>query len=312
MGANWIELPMVRRPALSDVAALRALRRLLSDYDLVHLHSSKAGVIGRIAAATVAKPPPVVFTPHGWSWYSSGLLGWAYKLVERWAARHGQVIVAVSEEELDDGRRVLGDRGHLVLIRNGVDTERFQPASHNRADRLIVCVGRLCHQKGQDRLIRALALSPREDLQVRLIGDGPDRESLMALACDLRVSDRVEFGGQADPLRHFQEASLVVVPSRWEGFPLALLEAMACGAPILATRFGGVSAVARAIEVIEQDGSEDQLVSHMAKRIDSLLGDQELRAAMSARTRVAAVERFSLEDCLSTYSAMWLEAVESR
>jgi glycosyltransferase involved in cell wall biosynthesis len=125
-------------------------------------------------------------------------------------------------------------------VTNGVDTRRFRPEGDNArsaAGPLVVCVGRLCRQKGQDRLLRAWPAVVRQFPAARLVlvGDGPDRDRLHAWA-----PASVEFAGAADDVAPwYRAADVVVLPSRWEGMTLVPLEAMACARPVLVTDVDG-------------------------------------------------------------------------
>src|SRR5438132_2938733 len=212
-GARWVESDLARRPAPSDLTHGLRLRRLMAGADVVHLHSSKAGALGRLALAGLprGRRPACVFTPHAWSWLPGGVAAPLYRSVERALGHVADVIVAVSPEEAAQGEQALGARlkGRLRVIPNGVDASRISP-SGPRAERsdapLLVCVGRLSRQKGQDVAIAALAhleALGRTDVRLRLVGDGPDDERLRRVAADLGVAQRVEWTGHAqDPAAH--------------------------------------------------------------------------------------------------------------
>jgi len=313
-GATWVELPMERAPGRRDLGAVVYARRLLKSCDVVHLHSSKAGAIGRVAAWTLGRRrPPVAFTPHGWSWYVGGRMSRYYRVFERWAAKHCDVVVAVSVEELADGEKVLGHRGTVVAIENGVDTGAFRPGAHqHRADPpLIVTVGRLSEQKGQDRLLRAVAQLRRQDLTVRLVGSGPDELGLRRLAVELGVAERVEFAGERDPREDYRAATLVVLPSRWEGLSLVLLESMACGAPIIASA-AGAGAVLGESGVVIDSGSDQAFVDQLAGAVADLLDDEGRRHLLGSAARNRILERYSLERTLDAYDDLWANLAAAR
>lgn len=255
--------------------------------------------------------PACVFTPHGWSWQSGGPLVPAYRLFERAMARAADAVVAVSEEERDAGRAVLGDSVVIEVIENGIDTTHFKPHG-SRAPRdgasLIVCVGRLAHPKGQDVAIRALAAMRSQRARLRLVGDGPDRPGLQALAHALGVADRVELIGEvADTAPHFRSADVVVVPSHSEGHSLAMLEAMACGRVVVTTNVAGSRSVGDA-GVIVPIGEPTAL----ADAVDALLADDAHREDLARRARQRAETLFDLPRMTERNIELWHRTATSR
>ena len=120
-GAAHVPMNMARTPALRDVSDLMAIRRLSRGRDVVHLHSSKAGALGRVAAMSLGRRrrPAVVFTAHYWSWLVGGRWAALYRWIERVLARRCDAIVAVSEAEAEEGRAVLGARSPTGSIAIG-------------------------------------------------------------------------------------------------------------------------------------------------------------------------------------------------
>ncbi|MYT05931.1 MULTISPECIES: glycosyltransferase, partial [Streptomyces] len=247
LGADVRRWEATRSPGPALVGEVRRLARVIEEVrpDLVHAHSAKAGLAGRIA---VRGRIPTVFQPHAWSFEAVGgvtaalALGW-----ERRAARWSARTVCVSEAERRTGLRA-GIAGRWSVIPNGIDTDRFRPAAADTvrarllpgvdpAAPLVVCVGRLCRQKGQDVLLRAwdAVLRRVPGARLVLVGDGPERDVLRA-----RAPESVRFAGAvADAVPWYRAADLVVLPSRWEGMALAPLEAMACGRPVVMTDVDG-------------------------------------------------------------------------
>ncbi|WP_217545751.1 glycosyltransferase [Streptomyces sp. GbtcB6] len=249
LGADVRRWHATRSPGAPLVREVRDLARIVGEVrpDLVHLHSAKAGIAGRLA---VRKRLPTVFQPHAWSFQAVGGFTSALALRwERWGARWASRVVCVSEAERAAGVRA-GIEAQWSVIPNGVDPQRYRPAPGGAenirpaplrgldpATPLVVCVGRLCRQKGQDVLLEAWNAVARRvrGARLALVGDGPDRDLLLR-----RAPASVLFaGGVADVVPWYQAADLVVLPSRWEGMALAPLEAMACGRPVVVTDVDG-------------------------------------------------------------------------
>jgi len=302
---EWTELPLSRRPGTADLRHVRVLRRLLPQVDLVVLHSSKAGAVGRLALASLprASRPSCVFYPHAWSWYTAGPARTFYRRFERIASRWADRIVTVSEPELRDGRRRLPRSAvaKLRLIENGVDVGHFVPtgpAAPRPPGPFIVCVGRLCEQKGQDLAIEALQMLGMEDVTLCLVGDGPDRSRLEGLARDLEMERWVRFESDQDPRPFYRSADVVLVPSRWDGMPLVLLEAMACGASVLATRSAAAGLPdGGALAIVEAPGA-----TGIATGLQPLLRDPDVRSRMGHAAVALVHERYSAGRVVDQYN----------
>lgn len=290
--APWV--PGVR-PGPRLPVTLAALRRVIRDVDpdLVHLHSSMAGMCGRLV---VRRRRPTIFQPHSWSFFAvggaaqRGALTW-----ERVGARWTDVVLCVSEDERRHAERA-GVRSRCVVVPNGVDLERFRPAGDAQKaqarrrlglgpEPLAVCLGRLHRQKGQHALLDAwpAVLAAQPGARLALVGEGPDRGPLEA-----REPERTTFVGQTGAVLDWLTAADVVVqPSTWEGMSLSLLEAMACGCSVVVTDVTGMREVVRdGCGAVVAQGDPAALAEALALR----LGDPALAAREGAAGR-CAVER---------------------
>ncbi|MFF6953541.1 glycosyltransferase [Streptomyces iakyrus] len=294
LGARVRHWHATRSPGTSLFREVRHLARVIDEVrpDLIHAHSAKAGLAGRLA---VRGRIPTVFQPHAWSFEAVGggtatlALMW-----ERWGARWASRVVCVSEAERATG---MGARitGRWTVVPNGIDPERFRPAAASAVRAglapltgisptapLAVCVGRLCRQKGQDVLLRAWETVEQQvpDARLVLVGDGPDHDRLRESA-----PASVAFAGAvADASPWYQAADLVVLPSRWEGMALAPLEAMACGRPVVVTDVDG------ARESLPASSSARCLVPPedpvaLAGAVTALLADPALRKSLGDQGR---------------------------
>lgn len=269
---------------------LPALARVISRVgpDVVHLHSSKAGLAGRLA---LRGRRPTLFQPNGWSFLAvDGLLRRGSLAWERAGARWSHLTICVSEDERRVGLAA-GIAPPMAVVANGVDLDRHRPGDE-RARRdarrrldlpdgpLVVCVGRLCRQKGQDVLLDAWPAVRREvpSARLALVGDGPTEAELRA-----RGADGVRLVGHSDEVgRWLRAADLLAMPSRWEGMSFALLEAMACGLAVVASDVEGArEALGPDAGAIVPVADREALAAAIVQR----LGDPARRAAEGAAAR---------------------------
>ncbi|WP_333770388.1 glycosyltransferase, partial [Streptomyces sp. IBSBF 2435] len=278
--------PGLPREAAAAARLVRAVRP-----DLLHLHSAKAGLAARLA---VRGGVPTVFQPHAWSFDAvGGATAEAARAWERHAARWADRVLCVSDAERRAGRQA-GVRARWAVVRNGVDLARFRPTADRDGVRaalpalsdagpdtpLVVCVGRLCPQKGQDVLLRAwpAVAAALPAARLVLVGEGPDHRRLL-----LDAPPGVLLAGTArDTVPWYQAADVVVLPSRWEGMALAPLEAMACGRPVVTTDVSG------ARESLHPEDAEACVVpvadaAALSAALVRLLTDRPLRTAASLR-----------------------------
>ncbi len=254
-GVEVRELPMVReiRPG-TDWAHGRALCADLRAWrpDVVHTHSSKAGVLGRLASLRTGIGARV-HTPHTFAFLFSAMFSPLkrrfFRGVERTLAARTHRLIAVSESEAATIRAsgvVAPER--VRVVPNAVDPARWRGAEALARAELelpeealvLAVIGLLNRAKGQDVALRALAETPARDVHLALVGHGEDLDSLRALAAELGVERRVRFlGWRDDPERVLAAADGLLLPSRWEGMPYAVLEAMAAARPVVAAAVDG-------------------------------------------------------------------------
>lgn len=213
------------------------------------------------------------------------------------------VVTVVSDEMLQRLRKVKGAKLNSVrLIPNGVDASFWTPPDEPRPPgSTVVGVGRLEKVKGFDILISAFAELKVQEPEARLviIGEGSERSSLTRQAQDLNVSDSVKFAGYLEPTEirnELRNAHLFALPSRSEGFPIALLEAMATGLPFVAANVGGVSEIATSESGICVPVEDPRSFGAAMAR---LLRNFPKGAAAEAARRQA--EAFSLEKSIAAY-----------
>jgi glycosyltransferase involved in cell wall biosynthesis len=298
-GARFEPLAHVRRRVgARDVAGLVELVRLLRRHrpDIVHASSSKAGVLGRLAGA-LAGVPIRIFTVHGWAFAAySGAAGRLYRVADRFVRPLTTVTVCVSERERNLGLAARTcDPVRTVVIANAVDVAGApRVRAGNRERPLIVAVGRLQAPKDFLTLVRALGRLEPGSFEAVIVGDGPDRGRLEEEIGRLAVAERVTLAGERrDVPELLAAADVFALASSSEGMPVSVLEAMAAGLPVVASRVGGVP------EQVE-DGETGVLVDpgepeDLADALSRLLGDVELRRRLGAAGRARAEQAFDLE-----------------
>jgi glycosyltransferase involved in cell wall biosynthesis len=289
---------------------VRALRELAPD--LVMLHSSKAGWLGRLACRRLGIP--VVFTAHGWA-FTEGthpLLRQGYKLAERIAGRWADRVIAVSDYDrrlaLEAG--ILGD-DEVVTVRNGVNDSALPLADAAREPARIVVVARLDVPKEHALLLHALVPLAAHPWTLELIGDGPHRAEVEALARKLGLEKRVEvLGARGDVAERLSQAQLFILPTRWEGLPRSILEAMRAGLPVIASDVGGIP------ECVEHGVTGFRVprgsVEEMTRHIRMLLLAPAQRAALGAAGRTAYQQRFTLTRMLQETLVVLASVLERR
>lgn len=300
--------PVTAVPAVGAVA--RYIRR--EGFDIVHTHSTEAGVIGRFAAA-LAGVPAVVHTVHGVPFASdrNDVLERFVLGCERRAAKRTDRLItnadAIAKDYLSRG---IGRPEQYTTVYSGIDIDRFQavePAEDVSGNGVrVVMIGRLADGKGFEDLLAAVDRL-ETDLSVYLVGDGPLRESLTAEIERRELSETVHMLGYRGDVPAILAASdVAVLPSYREGTPRVLTEAMASGLPVVATEIAGIPEQVCDGEngFLIEPGDVDALVD----RLERLVLDTELREQFGADGR-ERVNRFSEERMLADLDAVYRDVL---
>lgn len=317
-GVRYIPVEELFRPVSirQDAQAFRAIHRILRDenVDIVHTHSSKAGVLGRIAAR-LHRVPAIVHTSHGLPINPDMARGQRAVLLmaERASARASHKIVAVSHSTGRELRELkLARPEQIVVIPSGVDIERFASADRNEARRLLGAphdglvvgwVGRHFDQKRPQHIVevarRVIQRIPRSVFI--LIGDGPLLEDTRAAAGG---EPRIHvLGHRSDVAQLYVGFDVFLLASAWEGLPRTVLEAQAAGVPVVATDVNGVREAVRHGEtgLLVPLGEIDGL----AEQVCRLLEDDTERARFSVAARegirIDFSEKFTVEATAQLY-----------
>ena len=311
---------------VQDARAVLQLARLLKEerVTIVHAHGSKAGLVGRVAAR-VAGTPIVFFTAHNsifyeeWPDYKKS----AFALVEKMLARNTYRIITVSEalrQELVAKEGLKPEQ--VVTVFNGIETDEFEIAESRTVLRQRLCllrkalvvgtVARLAPQKGVRYIVEAAGLfHPDERPLFLVVGDGPLREELQALARKVGVADSVVFTGMREDIPLLLAAlDLLVVPSVTEGLPLILLEGMAAALPVVATAVGGIP------EAVV-DGETGILVppqnaEALASGINRILRNPDRARELGAAGRRRVRELFTAQRMVGRVAELYGEAIAGK
>ncbi len=273
--------------------------------DLVHCHSSKAGVVARLAAWICRVP--VIFTAHGWGFdpRSPRLRRNIALGVEKLLAPLSTKIICVSESDRQLAISLKVTPPRLVMtIHNGIVNESRLAAIPERASLKLIMVARFNRaQKDQHTLMKAIA-KINKPIQLTLVGTGPDWEESKRTAESLGITDRVAFlGDRLDVPDLLADSQIFVLSTHYEGAPISILEAMRCGLPIIATNVNGIP---------EQvaDGVTGLLVPHqdvdaLSAAISKLANDPERRHQMGAAGKNKFVREFTVEQMVEKTASLY-------
>jgi len=296
------------------VANIRALSAR-TGADVVHAHGYKADIYVYFALRRLGIP--LVSTCH--TWYDNDLMVSLYGTADRFVLRKYARIVAVSSEVKERLLKAGVRDAKIRLVQNGIDLRPFDAASPSlrgdaRSERMLIVglVGRLSKEKGIDIFLRAAArvLANFPNTRFVVVGDGPDKDALQALSDELNIRDSVSLLGRRDDMPSvYASLDVMVSSSRQEGLPIAVLEGMASGLPLVATAVGEVPSVVLDGRTGVLLPAED--VGLLARGIESLLGDASKRNRFGAAGRKLIEEQFSAERMTADYLRVYEEAIDA-
>jgi sugar transferase (PEP-CTERM/EpsH1 system associated) len=300
------------------------LARIMRQYRPHIVHTRNWGAIEAVAAAKLAGVPVVIHSEHGYEVDMFGGLPMRRRLFRRAAYAMADAIFAVTRELRDfHAREAWIKPEHMGVMYNGVDTQRFAPSLESRIAMrkelglpeksfVVGAVGRLVPIKDHQTLLKATALLSRSGIDVRvlLVGSGPERLKLQALAAEA-LGGRVCFAGDSSRVPELLNAmDAFALPSLNEGMSNTLLEAMACSLPVLATNVGGNP------EIIENNISGCLFApgdaEWLGEKLKVLATHPALIHQLGTAARNRAIESFSLSRMLETYRSFYLDLAARR
>jgi len=320
-----VEIPELKRniSPIFDFMALYRLYQLIrrERFDIVHCHSSKAGILGRLAA-WLAGVPKIYFTAHGWgiNEYQSRSVRCCYKWAERLAGAVSTKVVCVSESDLAKGWSLrLAATDKFTVIYNGLPEPQKREGvlrselNIDEKDIVIGTVARLAPQKAPLFLLelaRQMISCPDKSssegqIYFIIIGDGPLRSECGAFIDGKGLKGRVFLlGTREEAAELIWDFDIFVLFSRWEGLPLTIIEAMRAGCPVVANAVGGVG------ELVV-DGETGYLINELdikaaEKALRQLVSSRDKRLSMGEKGRQRAANLFSINEMRKKYIELYL------
>ena len=295
---------------IKDLKALVSIVRLIRDESpvLVHAHTSKAGLLARLAGRITRTP--VVFTAHTWS-FADGLPALQRFLavpLERFAAWGGGKIITVSKSNRDAAlQKSISREADLVTIWNGIPDVPYRAHPGTNEIVTLFMTARFAPQKDHALLLEAL-IGIEANWRLWLLGDGPTRSEIEQLVIQLGLQNRVHFlGARSDAPQLLAAADVFVLSTKWEGLPLSILEAMRAGLPVIASNVGGVA------EAVT-DGATGYLVepgdaAMLRARIQAMFTSRDLMSTMGSAGRRRYDQDFRIDKMIHKTLAVYRESV---
>jgi glycosyltransferase involved in cell wall biosynthesis len=301
---KFVHVNMFREVSVkNDVSSLWNLVRKLRECDpsVVHLHSSKAGVLGRAAARIAAPDARVFYSPHGLAFLRrdvSPAKQFAYLSFERIAARMGGTIVACSKSELQEIESQMHARD-THMIENGVNVKEIRPRVASESPKVRIGMsGRASYQKNHEAFVALAGRLRGAAAEFVWIGGNADELPADTPAGAVSCSGWVT---RERALELTSQLDIYVQTSRWEGMPVALIEAQVAGIPAVVTDVVGNRDVVRhGVTGFVANNDEE-----MARYLQQLRDDPSLRARMGEAARKSASERFSMEEIFHQWLAVY-------
>ncbi len=297
----------------SDVRAFQGLLRLIEREkpDLIHAHTWKAGILGRLAA--LRHGIPSVYTVHMWHFGPETPVLWRLfgPITERVASRWSERTISVSRWGADVGKRYrIAPESKMVVIHNGISDAPGRSVPGTGKACTIAMVARFTSFKDHEVLVRAFAETDGQANLV-LIGGGPTQERVKRLVDSLEIADRVTFTGtRSDVAQLLPTTDIFVLASKSEHLPISILEAMRAGLPVIASKVGGIP------ELVSHGETgllvEPSSVTEMRGALNRLIGDSTLRATMGKGGRRRFETRFSLPMMVAHTRAVYHDVLNER
>ena len=307
---HYIDVPFERNPfCYENLQCYKKLKSIIDEgeFSIIHCHTPVGGVVGRLAAKKARKKGTrVIYTAHGFHFYKGApIKNWLlYYLVEKVCSYFTDVLITINKEDFDLAQKKMKAQCVEYVQGVGVDLKKFSKSTIDKAAKrrelgipenasVLLSVGELNNNKNHETVIRAIA---DMDVYYIIAGKGDLQQHLQNVIDTLGVHDRVKLVGyRCDVKELYDAADIFVFPSFGEGLPVALMEAMAAGVPVVASRIrGNVDLIQDGIDGFLCDPSDEK---SFADRISILLSNDVLANSFSERAK-EKIKKYDIENVL--------------
>lgn len=326
---HYIDLPFVRQPFHFDnLKCYEKLKKIIDEgeYTIIHCHTPVGGVLGRLAARQARKKGTrVMYTAHGFHFYKGApLKNWLfYYPAEKICERFSDAIITINKEDFALAKQRFSKARIFYLPGVGIDVEKFSQENGcdidlrniyqiTQEEKIVFSVGELNENKNQKVIVKSLTAEGMDNVHYLIAGNGENREWLEKYAAELGVNNRVHFLGYRRDIENLlKNADVFVFPSYREGLPVSLMEAMASGIPMVASKVrGNVDLIEDGVNgfLCDPDDAED-----FAKKITLLLNDSQTteRFCEENKERIKKFEQKAIvEEIRKIYTDVVGSAVE--
>ena len=322
-------LPMTREIKLKSVlSSIIKLKRILKKIkpDIVYMNSSMAGAVGRIALLFNTKVK-TIYNAHGW--YFNAKIGnkkkKMYALIEKVLALRTTTIINISQSEYNSALKYkIAPEKKMCLIENAIDFSKFENNEQYRnrtrekygikENEIVVgVVGRLSEQKDPMTSLKTFEILCKkyENLKLMYVGSGELEEEVKQYAIQKELIDKIIITGWVEDVEKYMSAfDIAILPSKWEGFGLVIVEYMACKKPIVASKIGGIPNIIQT----KQNGylAEIENAEEFAKKVEKYIKDKELVEKIVEYNYNYAKERFDIKKLIQEHEELFKEMFDKR
>lgn len=313
-----IFVPIPRKiSAMKEIfASYRQVKKLVEqeEYQLVHCHSPIGGAIARLACRKQRKKGlRVIYTAHGFHFYTGApKKNWViFYPIEKWLSKYTDVLITICKEDYERAKKCMNAKEIRYIPGIGVDVDRIgampkheekrQEIGIENEDKLLLSIGELNKNKNHEVILQAMARLKRKDVHLAICGKGELEQNLKQLARELGLEKQVHLlGFRTDAKQWLTVADIFVFPSFREGLPVSLMEAMAAGLPVVATKIRGTTDLIVPEKGGYLHGATE--VEQMAQSIGKLLDSDRIREQMGIynKTVIRGFSTIKVQEIMKT------------